>query len=274
MSETLDPAAPPAGGAEPPAGGASPPAASWLDGLPDDIKAAPSLSKYKDVGDLAKAYVNAEKLIGRGGVVIPKDGDAPEVTAKFRAAMGVPEKPEDYAIKPPEGLPESIWSEASAKEFQGWAHELGLSPKQAQQLAEKYAGHALAARDAIGLTPDGKPAEEALRAEWGREFDTRKQQAQQAVKEFGGPELVEFLQRTGLGNNPAMVRAWAKIGAELSEDRPAGMGTGRGVMGKEAASQERQRLMADPKGPYWNPMDPQHKATVARVTELVKMEGE
>lgn len=42
--------------------------------------------------------------------------------------------------------------------------------------------------------------------------------AQQALETFGTPELKEYLNETGLGNHPELVKAFVKIGKAMSED--------------------------------------------------------
>lgn len=244
--------------------------ASWRDSLPAEIREAPSLGKYQDVASLAKGYVEAQTLIGRKGAIIPKEGDGPEVTAAFRQAMGVPDKAEGYEIKVPDGLPEGVWNDAAAGQFRTWAHELGLTPAQAQGLAERYAQMGGAA-----VQQTAEATETELRKEWGVAFPAKVKAANDALRNIGGDELADYLKTSGLGNHPAMVRAWAKIGEGMGEDRPAGMGTGRtsGVMTPSEAKAERMKIMSDKTSAYWNRRDPAHRMTVDRVTDLMRMES-
>ena len=277
MSETLTAPAPADTAAPEPTAPVTPAPtpASWRDSLPPELKDAPALGKYQDVPSLAKGYVEAQALIGRKGVVVPTDKDPPEVHAAYRAALGVPEKADGYTIKPPEGLPPEAWSEESSKTFSGWAHELGLTPAQAQGLAERYAkltGGALQQQDS--QKAEAKAATEAvLRQEWGAAFGAKLAAADTALRTIGGEELAKYMQDSGLGNHPAMVRAWAKIGESIGEDRPNGMGSGRtAVMTPTEAKSERLRIMGDAQGPYWNNRHPEHKLAVQRVADLIRME--
>lgn len=43
--------------------------------------------------------------------------------------------------------------------------------------------------------------------------------AQRALEQFGDPELKEYLDSTGLGNHPALVKAFIKVGKAMSEDK-------------------------------------------------------
>ena len=42
--------------------------------------------------------------------------------------------------------------------------------------------------------------------------------AQRALDQFGTPELKEYLNTTGLGNHPDLVKTFVKIGKAMSED--------------------------------------------------------
>ena len=42
--------------------------------------------------------------------------------------------------------------------------------------------------------------------------------AQRALAQFGTPELKEYLEGTGLGNHPELVKAFVKVGKAMSED--------------------------------------------------------
>jgi hypothetical protein len=52
----------------------------------------------------------------------------------------------------------------------------------------------------------------------GAKFTKTVADAQKAVLAHGGPELVAEMNKYGIGNLPALVRAWAKVGAAMAED--------------------------------------------------------
>jgi hypothetical protein len=273
MSEATT-AAPPSAPDVPPAplSAAPAPPPDWRASLPPELREAPSLAKFADPAALAKSYSELETLIGRKGVVVPGDKDGPEAHARFRQALGVPDKPEGYQFQRPEGVPEAAWNAEGAKQFATWAHELGLTPQQAQGLAERFGrmqGEA-AQRAAEGIEPDGRKMEDVLRSEWGAKYDAQVEVAKRAAKQFGDAAALDALEAKVGG--AAMVRMFARIGEALGEDTPAGMGTGRGgVMTPGEAKAELQRLRGDMKGPYWDRFNPEHKATVERALDLERM---
>lgn len=271
MSEVLDApqtAATAADPAPPPAAGAAP--QDWRASLPPDIRDAPTMGRFDAPEKLAKSYLELESLVGRKGLIPPTDKDGPEVHARFRAALGVPEKPEGYDLKAPEGLPDGLWSDDAAQGYAALAHKHGLTPAQAQGLAAEFMAMQAQAMPNPGEAM--KAAETTLRQEWGAAYGAKVEHANRALRQFGGEDLVDLMAATGLGNDPRVVKMMAAIGEAMAEDTPAGMGQGRsGVLTPNEAREEITRIMGDREGAYWNKRDPAHAATVARVTSLHEM---
>ena len=106
---------------------------------------------------------------------------------------------------------------------------------------------------------DGEGAEslEALKRDWGDDFDANIGYARDAAERFADEALVALLEETGLGDDPRIVRAAAEIGRQLAGiDRepvaPGGDGkapTGIPETGTAALNAELDRLIASPD--YW-----------------------
>jgi hypothetical protein len=221
--------------------------ASWLDSLSETetftikgedgaekaipLREHPKLKEFKSPEELAKSLLNQEKLLGKkviGLAPLKPDATDEEKAAwdkEFRTVMGVPEKPEDYKLPIPEGMP-------IHKEFKNWflksAHENGMSPAQVERQVSSYAAWAagmMKANEEAAL----KEAEEAKRAT-----------AAEATKLFGGetqateavelarrgfsavcarariePEKAEAIAKT-LGDDLTMVRLFHYIGKNTS----------------------------------------------------------
>lgn len=54
--------------------------------------------------------------------------------------------------------------------------------------------------------------------EWGPNWQAEVSRAVRAADVFGGPELRQLLEETGLGNHPVIVRTFIGIGKRMSED--------------------------------------------------------
>jgi len=171
---------------------------SFIESLPEDIRGHEAIKNFDSAEKLARAHL--ETL---GKVVIP------------------PESADKYEITIPDG--KQVNREFMAG-FKTWAHEAGLSQKQAETLAAKY----LAFEDAQ-LAAYSKAAEaqvNAVKIEWGDKFDANVAIAHKAVEQFCTAEDKRYLDESGLGNNPMLVRMFHKIGLAMNDDT---MGQGRQV---------------------------------------------
>ncbi|GKX40041.1 peptidase [Pectobacterium carotovorum subsp. carotovorum] len=171
----------------------------------------------------------------------PKDGDKPgaekteaEVAAEKEAAekaakenkeQGAPEK---YEFKAAEG--QTLDAEALAV-FEPLARELGLTNEQGQKFVDAYASKILPQIQKQQMDTWQKTVEgwaETVKADkeiGGDKLTANLGKAQQAVMQFGGEDLKQALQETGLGNHPALVKAFVKIGHAMSEDKMLGGGS-------------------------------------------------
>lgn len=178
-------ATPPVEGA-PADGGQTPTGGNWYDGLEltDEYKGLIQTKNFKSINDFVKSYQNIEKMTGVDKnelIRIPKakDGEEPDYTDVFKA-LGRPEKFSDY------GLPDNDFANKVAEEM----FRLGLSTKQAKGIADfvdKYAqenGEASAKANEEKLEAAAKEAKEALRKDWGKDYDLNIEVAKQAVADL------------------------------------------------------------------------------------------
>lgn len=101
--------------------------------------------------------------------------------------------------------------------------EAGLTGKQANTLAAAFAAHQKAQAEQWGLTVSQWAKDAAADPEiGGANWDTTRKNAQSFISQFGTPALKEYLNATGAGNHPEMIRIMAKAGAVISEDKPTG----------------------------------------------------
>jgi hypothetical protein len=204
------------------------PTTDWRESLPGDLKLDKTLADFKDVGSLAKSYVETKKLVG-DAVRIPKPDAKPEELAAFYKRLGVPESPDKYPIelpKLPDGAPG--WHEPTIQGFRETAHKAGLTPAQVTQLIGWYATDQLGKRDASAAQSSTASrearakAQAALEQEWGPQdsplYQRNKGLARSAVRHLfaDDPELAALIE--GEGNRPALVKGFAKIGQTMLED--------------------------------------------------------
>lgn len=230
---------------KPAEGGA--PAPSWRDDIPAEFKADPSLATIKTVGDLAKGYVHAQKLIGVDKMAAPNDKWTDAEWSQFYDRAGRPKTADEYAVpqvKLPEGmkLDDKLW-----KETQGVFHGLGLSSKQAEGVMKRYLE--VAAKDYETQQASKKQTEAegraALQQEWGRDFENKLKLAQAAIQKFGGDEVINLIAEAGLGNSPAFVKMLSVIGAAISDSKLDGRGGGLQLDESATAAQTIEQLKID-----------------------------
>lgn len=132
--------------------------------------------------------------------------------------------PESYEFKAPEGVD---LDQNLVESFTPIAKELGLNQEQAQKLVDLYAGNLGGMTDK--LVEKQLEAHNAEVEKWaeqtksdpdigGDAFKENVSIAQKAIARFGSPELSEFLNVSGLGNHPVIVKTFLNIGRAISED--------------------------------------------------------
>jgi hypothetical protein len=214
----------------------------------------------KDVGSLAAKARNAESLIGNS-VRVPGDDATAEDWQKFYAKVGRPEKADGYEFKLPEGLPEDLPYDAEfASEFKAWAHETGLTPKQAQALHDKFvgktAGMTAAQREQMGkaFAERATKATEGMEKAWGAkagtpEYQAKLQFAERFIRNTGGDALIEEMKSAGLMGedttiySPMLMSALSKAGEALFREDSLETGAHGGAADNPFASENITEIM-------------------------------
>ncbi|HCR1946484.1 TPA: peptidase [Enterobacter kobei] len=150
----------------------------------------------------------------------PADGDKPADKSddKEQKQEGAPEK---YEFKAGEG---QELDTAALEQFEPIARELNLSNEQAQKMVDLYGTKILPMVQQHQAETWQKTTEQwaadvkADKEIGGDKLTANLSAAQRALDQFGTPELKEYLEGTGLGNHPELVKAFIKIGKAMSED--------------------------------------------------------
>lgn len=167
----------------------------------------------------AETAVESTVLGGKpadGAAVVEAKKDGEGEKAKDGEAAKAAVVPEAYEFKLPEGV---TLDAERAEEFSTVAKGLGLTQEQAQKLvdldvkrsADQVAAHAETVK---GWTNELK----ADKDYGGDKLPATLASCKQVMDTFATPALREYLDATGLGNHPELVRFAAKIGKGLSED--------------------------------------------------------
>jgi hypothetical protein len=101
---------------------------NWKQTLPEELRGEKSLDTFSDFPGAVKMFVNAQKKIGMGKVVIPTDKSSQEDWDAYYKAGGRPEKAEDYKIEVPQGL-EPMYPQPVIDRIRKFAFENGINQK-------------------------------------------------------------------------------------------------------------------------------------------------
>jgi len=199
---------------------------------------------------LLKAYHELERKLARM-VEIPDERADDTARLRFRRAMGVPDRPEDYPVQPPNDLVQPDM------EVNRVLHAAGLTPMQVQTVYD-LAGERMV------------PAVQEV----AREFEADRQM-ERLVQHFGSAakwrEAAAALRAWGRENLPkevfdALSTTYEGVLAMhrmMTSGEPGLKASGEGS--GELTEDDLRRMMADPK--YWRDRDP---ATVKKVSEGFK----
>lgn len=196
---------------EQPADGGAAPAASEPS-APAGDSPAPAAEQANPEGDKSQPVEESDKSQEDK----PADGDNP-AEDKEQKPEGAPEK---YEFTAAEGV--ELDTEAM-KDFEPVARDLNLTNEQAQKLVDAYP------KILAGVQQRQADAWQAQTEQWATDVKADKDiggdkltanlsAAQRALDQFGTPELKEYLNTTGLGNHPDLVKTFVKIGKAMSED--------------------------------------------------------
>lgn len=274
------------GGSSNPAGGAAPipPAAgsnnagigtpgdasaNWRSSLPAELQEEPGLKLFNDVSALAKSYVHAQRSLGADKIAIPSKLATDEDWQGVYQKLGLPKEIKDYKV---EFQKDSTIEPAFAEKFKEQAHKSGILPQQAQKLADwfsqtnkDYATEITKARDTkVKADMDG------LKSEWGKAFDQNLARAGQVIKELADPELNKYLDESGLGNDPKLIKLFSKVAEKFMTEGKhiGGDAGGTPTLDPAGALKEANSIRANGEHPFNNPSHPNHKTAVMEMNAL------
>ena len=212
----------------------------FLNMIPEDLREHPSLSPIKDVGNLAKSYINAQQLIGADKLPAPKNPSEEQLSAIYNY-LGKPESADSYEF----AVDGNIITEEVATSYKDVAHKLNLTPQQASGILDYYKGLADSSQEQAGQQMEfqREEVENNLKKEWGQAYDQKIAGAGEVINQFGSPEMLEWQLADGtkLGNHPEFIKAFANIAdfrqSVTSEDTITNATSSRAMTPKEAQAE-------------------------------------
>lgn len=281
MSLLTEGAAPADAGTPPPqaTNGAAPPdgaTAALNDAVADSQRPEWAPEKFWDpeakavrYEDLGKSYSNLEKLLGREKIPVPTGDEDVEGWNRAYTALGRPEKPDDYEFERP-SLPEDLpYDEDAEKSFRQWAHEQGLNKRQARAFYDKFVKYQTERHVAYvdHQRQQRAQAEHAFRRELGTRYEAEIAKAKAAIERYADPGYIKWLDESGQGNNPEVVRSWIRVGNEM-----VGEAKLKGGQAPSATPADAQKAIADFRSKHQKELfDRNHPDHEARVREMTRL---
>lgn len=242
----------------------------WMDGMPDgsfNDRDAGVLKRFGDVGALAKGYLNAFNLVGRDKIPMPK---TEEEWQEVYSRLGRPEDAAEYSLTTGESLSPEFKEEMSKNMdwFRLKAHELGLNPNQAGKLYTDYTDfiYSESKLHEEGIEQEMTAARESLQAELGESYEGKMTLANRAISELGGEDLISLFERSGMGRNPTVVKAFVKMGEMMGEE--VGLDT-EGVSTESFDDLDVQIAEIRANAAYIDKAAPEHKVLVEKMQKLM-----
>ena len=236
----------------------------WKSTLSDDLKNDPTLSNFKDVESLAKTVVHQQKVLG-SRIPIPKtDEEKMEVYNK----LGRPETADKYEVSIPTDYKQYM-PEEQVNQFKNVAHNIGLNNEQVNALIE-YQKNTIdyeMKNQPARVDASRKESEKTLKNEWGYDYDKNVAKAKRALQVYGDPEILELM-NTEAGNHPAVVKMFARLGEDITEDMAQNTQNNSLAVSPLDAQEEITEIFDDPDHAYHDPKHRDHKAAVERVRQL------
>jgi len=186
--------------------------------------------------------------------------------------LGRPESAEKYSLDAKSEVVK--FDDAAIKSFAEQSHKLGLNNKQAQGILEFYKNNmeGNAQQEKIDSETAHAQAQQQLRQEWGRDYDSKVNQARALFKANINPNLLETQLKDGtlLGDNTEIIKGFAKIASMMQEDKIVATESENVNTTKDLES-EISAIMNDKSHPYHVKGHPDHDKSVQQMLTLREM---
>lgn len=182
-----------------------------------------ALNRYTSVDAISRAFKEARvaaKNAGKPLVLSDKAGDD-EIKA-YREAYGIPAEAKDYPGDFRQDFKASDADKAVLGEFKASMHAANVPPQYAAKALEWYQDFATAQKQELdgNMAKVAKETQNALRAEWGGEYDGNLNAAQELMTTHLGKDGFDrmmgmrLMDGSRLQDDPAFVKMMAQLGAD------------------------------------------------------------
>jgi len=247
-------------------------ATSWKEAISEEFRSNPNIEKFTEIDALAKSYINATQMIGQDKVSVPNKNSTEDQWNEVYDKLGRPESADKYSFDVKSDV--VPFDDGAVKQFAENAHKLGLSNKQAQGVLEFYKNsmEGTAQQNQVETETSQVQAEQELRKEWGREFETNVKRAGALAKANLNSDILDLELKNGMrvGDHPEIIKGFAKMASLMTEDNMVS-DEDKGATSSASIESEISTITNNREGPYWNRQHPDHDKVVQQVYTLREM---
>ena len=235
--------------------------------LGEEVLSSPTLGHIKDVKTLVKNYVHTKKAFGKDKVELPNKNSTQEQVNEFWSKMGMPQELDKFEIAKPE---DSAIEDGFFDGFKEFAFENKVLPEQANKMINFMQEYEKNQNERFEVEAKEKFEQElgGLKDDWATAYDSNLNVVRNSIKEFVSDDVKEYLAKTGMANDPKLVKMVHQLTKDLYAEKPLNVPNPSMGLTKDQALAEYNQLKGDKEGAYWNTGHPDHKRVVDRIVKL------
>lgn len=246
----------------------------WRAGLPEDIRSNPGLADIKDVGALAKIFIDTKQMQGNSIQIPGADAKPEEWDKALFSKTGWPEKVEGYSRIDKTGKGENWgYNDDFENAWYNMVHKHRLSNKQANGLLQDLNANQLEAfnKDTTDSEAKFNEAKKGMETKFGQSLPEKLEQAKRFISQFAGEEFVNHLNDSGLRNDPRFLEFMINVSDNWAEDHA--VSTQRGVTALGSSPDQINDAIRDLQKDerFTNTNHPQHKEVLEKLSGYFKM---
>jgi len=240
----------------------------FLKGVDASLASDPSVKNYTNMNDFVKSFIHSQKMVGADKIVVPQKGADEKVWGDVFKKLGLPDSLDKYEVQKAQN---SKLDDARFGKLKETLFKQGVLPHQAKGIVDLMEAEEAGLEAALIEQRKQQVSEglNKLKTEWGAAYDSEVKKAANTAVKVGGKEFIEYLERTGLGDDPQIIKMLAKFGGMIGEKGLTGEGDS-GARTPEQLKSRLQQLQSDIKSPYYDAQNPQHTAAKQEVEAIYK----
>ena len=203
--------------------------ASWYEGLSDDFKTNPNITKYSSLEDALTGQLNLVKKLGEKGIERPSMDAPPEDWDRFHNQIGRPESVDDYETwegnkvlnESNELVPEFEFDAEAQSGALKKMHEAGFTNEQAKTAFDLFASNAMAGQVDFDqqVTQEYDNTKTQLMEDFGNDFEPELKSINNIANKLG---IMETLKENGLINNYSVLKMIHGLKDKIGESQLTG----------------------------------------------------